>query len=62
MRYIKYHLETITGVEIYPLISLLIFFLFFAGLLIYVFTVDKRFLTYMGERPLDKEDQHETQS
>ncbi|GAH92645.1 unnamed protein product, partial [marine sediment metagenome] len=36
------YLETIAGVGIYPLISLLIFFAFFVGLLIYVWGLDKR--------------------
>ena len=53
MRFIKQHLESIAGVEIYPILSLLIFFLFFVGLAIYVFRVDKGFISYMKDRPLD---------
>lgn len=41
LSYIKGHLTSIEGVEIYPIISLVIFFTFFVGLGIYVFRTDK---------------------
>lgn len=47
------YLETIAGVGIYPLISLLIFFVFFVGLLIYVWGLDKRKLDKMRSIPLN---------
>ncbi|WP_353721246.1 cbb3-type cytochrome c oxidase N-terminal domain-containing protein [Dyadobacter sp. 676] len=47
------YLETIAGVGIYPLISLLIFFTFFVGLLIYVWRLDKRKLDKMRGIPLN---------
>ena len=47
------YLETIAGVGIYPLISLLIFFVFFVGLLIYVWSLDKRKLDKMRNIPLN---------
>lgn len=47
------YLETIAGVGIYPLISLLIFFAFFVGLLIYVWGLDKRKLDKMRSIPLN---------
>lgn len=37
LKFIKHHLSTIDGIEIYPLISFGIFFLFFVLLFIYVF-------------------------
>lgn len=49
-------METITGVEIFPLISFAIFFLFFLGLLLYVFTADKKSIAAMANMPLDLED------
>lgn len=49
----KTYLETITGVGIYPLMSLLIFFIFFVGLLIYVFGLDKKTIDRMSNTPLD---------
>lgn len=53
MRYIKHYLTSITGVEIYPLISLMIFFLFFCGLTLYVIKMKKIHADYMAARPID---------
>ncbi len=50
-------METITGIEIYPLISFTIFFLFFLGLLLYVFTADKKSIATMANMPLDLENE-----
>ena len=47
------YLETIAGVGIYPLISLLIFFAFFVGLLFYVWGLDKKKLDKMRSIPLN---------
>lgn len=47
------YLETIAGVGVYPLISLIIFFMFFVGLLIYVMTLDKKSLDHMRGIPLN---------
>ncbi len=41
------------GVEIYPLISLVIFMLFFAGLLFYVVKLSKPLVKHMAELPLE---------
>lgn len=49
----KTYLETITGVAIYPLMSLLIFFIFFVGLLVYVFRLDKKTIERMSNTPLE---------
>lgn len=35
LRFIKHHMDTIQGIEIYPIISLLIFFIFFAAVVWY---------------------------
>ncbi|MBT9395003.1 hypothetical protein KLP40_17690 [Hymenobacter sp. NST-14] len=45
-------LQHIAGIELYPLISLAIFFLFFLGLLAYVLLADRRHLGRMSELPL----------
>jgi cytochrome c oxidase cbb3-type subunit III len=47
------YLETIAGIGIYPLISLIIFFVFFVGLLIYVVSLDKKKLEKMQALPLN---------
>lgn len=57
LKFIKHSMETIVGIEIFPVISLLIFFTFFTGLLIYVFREDKKHVERMKQLPLtDGED------
>lgn len=51
---IKHNMETISGVELYPIISLLIFFFFFVGLGVWVFSYKKEKIQEMGNIPLDE--------
>lgn len=51
---IKHNMETISGVEIYPILSLLIFFLFFVGLGIWVFSYKKDKIKEMSNIPLEE--------
>lgn len=53
----KYYFERIQDVEIFPVISLLIFVLFFVTLLIWVVKADKKYIQSMEHLPL-KEDKH----
>ncbi len=50
---IKHNMETIAGVEIYPILSLLIFFSFFVGLGLWVFTYKKEKINEMSQIPLN---------
>ena len=50
-------LQNITGIEIYPLISFAIFFLFFLALLIYVAVVSRAHVQAMKHMPL-QDDNH----
>ncbi|GGF16960.1 CcoQ/FixQ family Cbb3-type cytochrome c oxidase assembly chaperone [Flavobacterium limi] len=50
---IKHNMETIAGIEIYPILSLMIFFLFFVGLGFWVFSYTKDKIQQMSEIPLD---------
>ena len=50
---IKHNMETISGVQIYPIISLLIFFLFFVGLGFWVFSYKKEKITELSNMPLE---------
>ena len=50
---INHNLETIAGVEIYPILSLLIFFLFFVGLGIWVFSYRKEKIAELSQMPLN---------
>ncbi len=49
----KHYFEQIDKVEIWPVISLTIFFIFFVGLIIWVFTADKNYIREMRQLPLD---------
>ena len=55
LSYIKGHLTSIDGIEIFPLISFVIFFAFFIGLLYYVIKVDTDKITELKNLPLDNE-------
>lgn len=48
-------LQSIDNIAIWPVISFVIFFLFFIGLLGYVFGVDKKFIEKMKSMPLEDE-------
>ncbi len=51
LRFIKHNLTSIDGVEIYPLLSLLIFVLFFAVVLTRVIRMSKKEVTELGNIP-----------
>lgn len=48
-------MESITGIEIYPMISLIIFFTFFVVLFYWVFTAKKDYITQVSNIPLDNQ-------
>lgn len=50
---IKHTMETIAGVEIYPILSLLIFFTFFVGLGIWVYSYKKEKINELSQMPLN---------
>ena len=58
LKYIKNHMESITGIEIYPLISLLIFFIFFVVLFWWVFTAKKDYINAVSNIPLDNQNEN----
>ena len=45
-------LQSIAGIEIFPVISFVIFFAFFIGLLLFVIFSDKKHIAAMSELPL----------
>ena len=57
LRFIKGNLENIDGVAIYPMISLLIFFVFFAALFWWVFTAKKAYIKEVSNIPLDNQNE-----
>ncbi len=50
-------LRSIENIEIYPIISLLIFVIFFVGMFWWVIRVDKNYIDHMKEMPLKDEPQ-----
>lgn len=50
-------METIDGIEIYPIISLLIFFTFFVVLFWWVLTAKKDYIKDVSNIPLDNQNQ-----
>jgi cbb3-type cytochrome oxidase subunit 3 len=53
LKFVKSHMESIEGVATYPMISLMIFFIFFVALFWWVFTASKAHVREMSELPLD---------
>ena len=60
LRFIKHNLTGMLGVEIYPLISLIMFTLFCAVMLWYVIKMSKNRVTEMSAMPLDLEENTNT--
>ncbi|MGB5378403.1 CcoQ/FixQ family Cbb3-type cytochrome c oxidase assembly chaperone [Muriicola sp.] len=53
LKFVKNYMESIEGVATYPMISLLIFFIFFSLLFWWVFTASKEHIKEVSELPLD---------
>ncbi len=53
LKFVKHHMSSISGIEIYPVISLLIFFTFFVGLGFWVFTYKKEKINELSNIPLN---------
>ncbi|MGD9900113.1 MAG: cbb3-type cytochrome c oxidase subunit 3 [Calditrichaceae bacterium] len=46
-------LQAIEGVNIYPIISMFLFMLFFIGIIIWIFRLDKKYINKMENLPFD---------
>lgn len=53
LKFIKGNLENIDGVEVYPMVSLMIFFIFFLVLFFWVFTAKKTHIAEVSNIPLE---------
>ncbi len=53
LKFVKNYMDSIAGIEIYPIISLLIFFIFFVVLFYWVITAKKDYITTVSNLPLD---------
>ncbi len=49
----KHYFESIDGLEIYPIFSLIVFFIFFVLVFIWSMKADKNYLKKMEEIPLE---------
>ncbi|WP_298473937.1 CcoQ/FixQ family Cbb3-type cytochrome c oxidase assembly chaperone [uncultured Maribacter sp.] len=56
-KFVKGYMETIDGVATYPMISLLIFFIFFTLLFWWVFTASKEHIEEVSNIPLENNNQ-----
>ena len=59
-KFIKQYAESIQGAQVYPMISLLIFFIFFVVLLAYVRRMDKNRVNELSKIPFDQETEQST--
>lgn len=59
LKFVKGNLENIDNVQIYPMISLLIFFVFFVGLFYWVITAKKEHIEEVSNIPLENNNQNE---
>jgi cytochrome c oxidase cbb3-type subunit IV len=55
LKFIKHHMTSIDGIEIYPIISLSIFVLFFVGMLWHVLRMDKSYVKDVEQYPINDE-------
>jgi cbb3-type cytochrome oxidase subunit 3 len=55
-------LQSIEGVEIYPIISLIVFVVFFIVVTIRLFRMDKNYIDEMKQLPLNKDDNNKLNS
>lgn len=57
-KFIKQYAETIRGIDIYPIISLFIFLLFFIAVIYFVKKMDKKRVEEIKSLPLDLNDEN----
>ncbi len=59
LKFIKGHMASIDGIEVFPIISLLIFFTFFVVLFWWVFTAKKDYISKVSNLPLDSDENND---
>jgi cytochrome c oxidase cbb3-type subunit 4 len=53
LKFVKHHMETIVGIEIYPILSFIIFATMFAAVIAYVIWQRKSHFDHMGMLPME---------
>jgi len=56
MKLVSHYFETIAGINIYPIVSFLLFFVFFIVVTIYVLKLDKKHIREMSAFAIDDEE------
>jgi Ca2+/Na+ antiporter len=51
-------LQSIDGVSVYPIVSLIVFVLFFVVILVWMLKVDKKYIKKMENLPFEKEEKN----
>lgn len=51
LKFVKHNMETIVGIEIYPIISLVLFFVIFTAFLVYAMTYSKDKIKELSQLP-----------
>lgn len=62
LKFVKNHMDSISGIEVYPIFSLIIFFGFFVVLFWWVFTAKKSYLNEVSNIPLEQDITDKTQT
>ncbi len=57
LKFIKHHMASIVDIEIFPLVSFIIFFTLFTSMLIWVITMKKSYADYMSAMPVNDDDE-----
>ena len=58
LKFIKGYVSSIDGIEIYPIISFIIFFVFFIAVLYYIITAKKNYIDELSNLPFDDGEQN----
>ena len=56
----KHYFEQIQNIEIWPVISLVLFFVFFLGTLLWITSLDKKYIDKMTGLPFEDDSESET--
>ncbi len=59
MKLVSHYLQSISGVEIYPILSFFIFFVFFIAVTWFVIKLDKKYITEVSNYALDGNEEDE---
>jgi hypothetical protein len=58
----KHYFELIQDIEIWPIISLVIFFLFFVIIIVMVIRTDRTYVAYMESLPFEEDELNEAEN